>query len=127
LIDNFFLASLLSTCLFSFINKSELNRKKTQEEGGLMDMRIRKHAEVLIKYSLSLKEDESLLIMTEIPSLPLARACFLEAIKIGAHPRIHISDNSFSELMLKKTNEAQLKKVIEYDKVRMQSFDAYLT
>ncbi|MDD3051248.1 MAG: aminopeptidase [Candidatus Cloacimonetes bacterium] len=92
-----------------------------------MDQRILKHAEVLVKYSLDLKENESLLIMTEIPSLPLARACYLEAIKVGAHPRIHITDNTFSEIMLKNANETQLKKIIEYDRVRMQSFDAYLT
>jgi len=92
-----------------------------------MDSRVKKHAEVIIRYSLAMKQGESLLIMTEIPSLPLARECFLEALKCGAHPRVHITDGSFSELMLKNADDEQLKKIIEYDKSRMQSFDAYLT
>ena len=92
-----------------------------------MDPRIEKHAEVLINYSLKLKENETLMINADVSSLPLAKACYIAALKSGAHPRVRIGWGDLTEILLKEGSEEQLQYVHEIDFAAIRTYDAFLT
>ena len=92
-----------------------------------MDPRIQKHSEVLINYSLNLKENETLMINADITSLPLAKACYEYALKAGAHPKVRVGWGEISELLIKKGSEEQLHFTHDLDITAVNSFDAFLT
>jgi len=92
-----------------------------------MDPRIDKHAEVLINYSLALKQNETLMINADITSLPLAKACYKYALAVGAHPKVRIGWGDITELLLKNGDDNQLQFTHEFDVSAVKSFDAFLT
>lgn len=92
-----------------------------------MDPRIQKHAEVLINYSLALKQNETLMINADIASLPLAKACYQQALAVGAHPKVRIGWGDLTELLLKNGDDNQLQFTHEFDITAVKSFDAFLT
>ena len=92
-----------------------------------MDSRIRKHAEVLINYSLKLQKGESLLINAEASAMPLITACYEEALKIGAHPVVNISLPELQATKLSNSTDAQLKFIHESEWTNLKSYDSALT
>ncbi len=91
-----------------------------------MDQRIEKLAKVLLHYSLKVKKGQILKIQGELVTLPLLKAIFAEAVRIGAHPytRILIPDNE--EAFLKHATEAQLKYISPVARTEVNKIDAYL-
>ena len=55
-----------------------------------MDNRIKKHAEVLLKYSLDLKKGEKIVIMGDVVTLPLIKESYRLAVELGALPHVMI-------------------------------------
>jgi aminopeptidase len=87
-----------------------------------MDPRIQKLAKTLIHYSIGLKKGQLLKIQGEVPALPLIKAVFEEAVKVGAHPYTSIIVPDNQEILLKHGRDAQLKYIspvtkTEYDKI----------
>jgi aminopeptidase len=54
----------------------------------MRDQRVEKLAKVLINYSLALKKGDQILISGNTVSEPIMKACYVEALKAGAHPQI---------------------------------------
>ena len=92
-----------------------------------MDIRIRKHAQVLINYSLELKKDEKLIINADVTCLTLAKEVYREALKVGAFPQLHISDSEVAEIFLNEANEKQLNFHHENEYLNVKEFDAFVT
>jgi len=92
-----------------------------------MDPRVRKLAEVLINYSLKLKKGQLLKIQGQIVALPLIRAAYDEAIRVGAHPYTQIVLPGNSESMLKNGSDEQLKYLNPLAKLEADKMDALLT
>lgn len=92
-----------------------------------MNPRIEKHAEVLINYSLNLLKDETLMINADVSSLPLAKACYIAALKKGAHPRVRIGWGDLTESLLKLGSNEQIQFVHEIDFAAINTYDAFLT
>jgi aminopeptidase len=73
-----------------------------------MDARIQRLARTLIHYSIGLKKGQLLKIQGEAVGIPLIKAVYEEAVKVGAHPyaQVRIPDNE--ETLLKHGTDAQL-------------------
>lgn len=92
-----------------------------------MDYRIKKHAEVLLKYSLDIKKGEKLLIRGDISTLPLLRECYRQALQLGALPQVRLEDSDLREILLKNGEQEQIKYVpADYYKA-FETIDASLT
>jgi len=91
-----------------------------------MDPRIRKHAELLTKYSLALKPGETVLIRGGIEAVPLVRASYRSALELGAHPKVLISDDELSEIRLNVATDEQLEYIHAMDRTAMETVDAVL-
>ena len=91
-----------------------------------MDPRVEKLAGVLVTYSLKLKKGQTLKIVGEVAALPLIKAAFKEAVKVGAHPytMIRVPDNE--EALLKLGTDAQLKHIPAHARLEVDKIDAYL-
>jgi aminopeptidase len=92
-----------------------------------MDPRVKKHAEVLMKYSLDLKKGDKLIIQGEHFTMPLIKECFRLALELGAHPQVKITSSELSEIMMKQGSDQQLTFIHESDRVAIQTADALLT
>jgi aminopeptidase len=89
-----------------------------------MDERIQKLARTLIYYSIKLKKGQLIQIQGEPVALPLIKAVFEEAVRVGAHPytKIRIPDNE--EALLKYGGDAQLKYISPVIRTAINKMDA---
>lgn len=83
-------------------------------------------AEVLVRYSLELKEGDVFLIRGSDLASPLIRAVYAEALRAGAHPQVWPSISGLAEIFYREASEEQLKFVSPLMKLAMETFDAYL-
>ena len=92
-----------------------------------MDKRIIKHAEVLLDYSVGLKKGDKLFVMGQMASYPLIKEIYRKAIRLGAYPQCHFTNEELQEIVLKEGNEKQLKYISEGLKESYESSDVFLT
>jgi len=91
-----------------------------------MDPRVQKLAKVLTHYSLKLKKGQLFKIEGEFVTLPLIKAVYKEAIKIGAHPYTSIHLPDIGETFLKHGSDAQLKYISPIVRYEIDKMDARL-
>ena len=89
-----------------------------------MDARIQRLARTLIHYSIGLKKGQLVQIQGEAVALPLIKAVFEEAVRVGAHPytKIKIPDND--ETLLKYGSDTQLKYISPVTRTTTAKIDA---
>jgi len=92
-----------------------------------MDNRIKKYAEVLLKYSLDIKKGEKLLIDGDVVTLPLIRESYRLAVELGALPQVIINSEELKEILLKGGSEEQIKYVPASIKKAFETVDASLS
>src|SRR3712207_4609320 len=92
----------------------------------MADPRHQKLAQVLVTYSLELKPGQKFGITASPPSAPLVREVFREAIRVGAHPEVHITLEELAEIRLREGNDEQLRYISEITKHELDYFDATL-
>lgn len=88
---------------------------------------IKKHADVLLNYSIGLQKGESILIQGEVSTLPLIRACYRAALQLGGHPVVRLGDPELREISLKYSSDEQLQYIPPETKVLYETVDAVLT
>ena len=93
----------------------------------MLDTRVEKLAEVLIDYSLALKEGDNVFIRGNPVAEPLLKAVCVKALKAGAHPMMLVSLPSFDEMLLKYGSDDQLRHVHEPMKLITETYDAAVT
>lgn len=91
-----------------------------------MDQRIDRLAKVLIHYSLRLKKGQLIKIQGEVVTLPLIRAAYEEAVRVGAHPYTQIIVPENDEAMLRHGNPDQLAYISPLAKLEINKIDALL-
>jgi aminopeptidase len=89
-----------------------------------MDARLQRLAETLIHYSIELTKGQLLQIQGEPAGLPLIKAVFEEAVKVGAHPFTKIRVPDTDEALLKYGSDAQLKYINPMTRVAVSKVDA---
>ena len=65
-----------------------------------MDPRVERLAKVLIHYSLNLKKGQILRIQGGLAGMPLIKAAYKEAVKVGAYPYIRLRIEECEETCL---------------------------
>lgn len=91
-----------------------------------MDNRVSRLARVLIRYSLKLKQGDLFKIQGEAVALPLIKAAYEEALKIGAHPYVQIRIPDNEEQLFKLGSDAQLAYMSPMIKVEVDKMDALM-
>ena len=92
-----------------------------------MDNRVKKHAEVLSKYSLDLKRGEKMIIAGDIVTLPLIKESYRLAVELGALPQVMINSGELKEILLKDGSEEQIKYVPDSIKKAFETVDVVLS
>jgi aminopeptidase len=92
-----------------------------------MDQRIEAMARVLARYSLKIKEGESVYIQGEVDTLPLMRALYQEVVDLGAHPHTIITDQGLREILLKRGTEAQLLREPPISRMAAEKADVFVS
>jgi aminopeptidase len=91
-----------------------------------VDQRIDRLAKLLIHYSLRLKKGQLIKIQGEVVTLPLIKAAYEEAVRIGAHPYTQINIPENDEAMLRHGNPDQLVYISPLAKMEIDKIDALL-
>jgi aminopeptidase len=89
-----------------------------------MDPRVKRLAATLIHYSIKLKKGQLIQIQGEATALPLIKAVFEEAVKVGAHPYTKIRVPDTEEALLKYGSDAQLKFISPVIRTAVNKIDA---
>ncbi len=92
-----------------------------------MDPRVTKLAHLLVHYSLNLQKGQLLKIAGESVSLPLMKAAYEEAVKVGAHPYIQVRVPDAEESYYKHATDDQLKFISPIARLEVDKIDAYLS
>lgn len=92
-----------------------------------MDIRARKLAEVILKYSFNLKPGDKLLISGGEETIPFIKEVYREAVKMGVYPQVDLGIEELTEILLKYGNDEQIAYVPESAKKAFESVDAILT
>lgn len=91
-----------------------------------MDIRVRKHAELMLKYSLDLKKGERLLIMGTEAAIEFMKEAYKIAIDMGAKPYIRVEFEDLMEYKMKHGNDEQIEYIPEPDMEAFKTVDAAL-
>lgn len=89
-----------------------------------MESRASKLAKVLVRYSLKLKQGDLLKIQGETVTLPLIKAVYAEALKVGANPYVTIRIPDNEEQFFKFGTDAQLSYISPLAKLEVEKMDA---
>lgn len=93
----------------------------------MTDPRIEKLADNLINYSVSLKENENILIeIIGEEGIPLAKELFKKSYEKKANPFFNIIDTRLLRTMLEGLNEEQVKVYAKHDTEKMKDMDVYI-
>jgi aminopeptidase len=92
-----------------------------------MDPRVKRLAETLVHYSINLKKGQLLRIQGEVTGLPLIKAVFEEAVKVGAHPFTKIQVPDTEEALLKYGSDAQLRYISPVVRTAVNKIDALVS
>ncbi|MAG78155.1 aminopeptidase [archaeon] len=76
-----------------------------------MDPRVTKLAEILVNYSIKIKEGDIIKINGGIESQDLVLECYRLVLEKGAHPRVNIGLPNQSYIYYKSSSEKQLSKI----------------
>lgn len=90
----------------------------------MTDPRIEKLADVIINYSLGIKEGDFFAINSAPIAAPLVEALYIRALAKGAFPQVNITLPRLAELYLKHASEAQLAWVSPMQKLVTEQADA---
>ncbi len=93
----------------------------------MKDPRIEKLADVIVKYSVALKEGEVVVIKGDPIAQPLILALFKSALEVGAYPHIRMAPDEVSELMLKYASPKQLEYVSPLAQFEVEKIDATIS
>ncbi|KAF1084804.1 Aminopeptidase 2 [Sporotomaculum syntrophicum] len=92
----------------------------------MVDPRITKLAQNLIRYSCALQRGEKILIENTGFEAPLVKELIKEAYRVGSLPFVSLKDSSVERAWLLGAEEEQVKMRAHFEAVRMQEMDAYI-
>ncbi|HLW02317.1 MAG TPA: aminopeptidase [Ktedonobacterales bacterium] len=92
----------------------------------MADPRLRRWAEVLVRYSVGVKAGDKLAISGPPLAAPLLTECYREALRVGAYPDVISGVPGLQEIFLREANEEQLKYISPLQELVIGQFDATL-
>ncbi|MBV9689941.1 MAG: aminopeptidase [Ktedonobacteraceae bacterium] len=92
----------------------------------MADIHLQRMAQVLVHYSLSIKEGDRLGIETSSLAAPLVREVVREAVKAGAHPEIFTQLADMQEILLKEGSDKQVARIPQHRRIMVEEFETLL-
>lgn len=92
----------------------------------MTDIRIQRMAQVLVCYSMGVKQGDRLAIQTSPLAAPLVREVVREALRAGAYPETFISVPGLREIMLKEGSDGQLSYVPPAFRMIIEEYETQL-
>jgi len=89
----------------------------------MADPRIDKLADLMVNYSVAVKEGDKVLIRADAVAQPLLVAVYKQVLRAGGHPLTQIAVPELEELLYKYGTDAQLQHVPEPVKLITETFD----
>jgi len=93
---------------------------------ALIDNRIRRLAQVLVRYSLGVQPGNLVAIHGSLEATPLLREVYRETLRAGGHPEFHLDLEDAREIYLKEANDAQLNFVSPIRQLITERYDCLL-
>ncbi len=103
--------------------------RTTIEEGvriPMSDPRLRRWAEVLVRYSVGVQPGDTFAILGSPLAGPLLQECYREALRVGAHPLVLVNLPGLQEIFLSEANEEQLTYISPVQELIVGQFNATL-
>src|SRR5215469_16657267 len=97
-------------CIFYLIMTSSTSQERKQEKYvmALIDSRLVRLAQVLVRYSLNVQPGNLVAIHGGIEAIPLLSEVYREVLRAGGHPQFNLEVEEAREIYLKEANEEQL-------------------
>src|SRR5438067_2482019 len=92
----------------------------------MSDIRLQRMAQVLVHYSLGIKKDERLAILTGPGATPLVREVVREAIHAGAYPETFVALPGVQEIVLKEGSTEQLSYIPAAQHMILEEYETML-
>ncbi len=89
----------------------------------MSDPRVKKLAELLVNYCVSVQPGDKVLIQGGPVALPLLRETYRAALHAGGLPTVLLQDGALSEILLKEGNEEQLRHIPPPFQVAIETYD----
>jgi aminopeptidase len=90
----------------------------------MADIRVGKLADLLVNYSIGVKNGDKVVIEGNTVSEPLVKAVYAKVLQAGGHPLLMMKPSSAEEIFYKYASEAQLQHVPEPSKLIIETYDA---
>src|SRR5215813_11581201 len=92
----------------------------------MADPRLRRWAEVLVRYSVGVQPGDKFMIQSSPLAAPLIAEVYREALRVGAYPEVNINLPGLQEIFLREANEDQLKHISPIGKMVISEYNATL-
>src|SRR5579884_2916795 len=92
----------------------------------MSDIRLQRMAQVLVRYSLGVKKDERLAIMTGPLATPLVHEVVREAIRAGGYPETFVTLPGVQEIVLKEGSDEQLTYIPAVQRMILEEYETML-
>lgn len=89
----------------------------------MVDYRIQKLSELLVRYSVSVREGDRVYIRGDAAAEPLIRAVYAEVLRAGAYPLLLIQLDGVDEIFYKYASDAQLRYIHEPERYVSSNYD----
>lgn len=92
----------------------------------MLDPRLTKLADVLVNYSVAVKEGENVLIEAFNIDNPLVKELVKKVHAAGGNPFVNLRDQAVTRQLVMEGTEAQLQTWAEFDKFQMEKMQCYI-
>ncbi len=89
----------------------------------MVDIRVRKLAELLVDYSVAVKPGDKVSIEGDAGAEPLLKEIYARVLKAGGHPFLLMQPDGIMELLFKHAGDDQLKYVSEISRIIAETYD----
>ena len=93
----------------------------------MVDPRLEKQAEVLVRYSTEVQPGQWVLIQSDLVAVPLAREVSLAVLRAGGHPTVLYGDGGNTDRYLKTASDAQLEWVSPLHRQAIEQADVIIS
>ena len=93
----------------------------------MIDPRVARWAETLVRYSLNLQPGQTLSIQAPPNAAPLVKEVYRFALRAGVNPAVQLRLPELTEILMAEASEAQLQWMSPLETLVMEDFDATLT
>jgi len=92
----------------------------------MRDSRLDTLADVLVRYSTSVRKDDLVTIVGQPSAMPAVEAIFEAVLRAGGHPSFHSKGENLQELVLRHGSDEQVRHVCPFEEHRLAKCDVLM-